>query len=47
LIPQPTSGRVQELAQFEVNYVFCLNLVVIAMTIALIWLNRGSKAQDH
>lgn len=45
LIPEPKAGRVQELAQFDINYVFFLNLAAIVITIVLIW--RGARgAQD-
>lgn len=46
LIPEPTPGRVQELAQFKVNYVFFLNLAAIALTAVLIWLKRRSKRDE-
>ncbi len=43
LIPEPKAGRVQELAQFEVDYVFFLNLAAIAATAALLWIGwRGA-----
>jgi len=40
LIPEAKAGRVQELAQFQINYVFYLNLVAIAITAALLLLGR-------
>ena len=40
LIPEPQAGRIQELAQFELNYIFYLNLAAIAITALLIWLGR-------
>jgi uncharacterized membrane protein YraQ (UPF0718 family) len=49
LIPEPTAGHVQELAQFKINYVFYLNVVALAVTIVLLWLNWQGKGQtgDH
>lgn len=42
LIPEPKAGRVQELAQFTIDYTFFLNLGAIAVTGVLIWLGwRG------
>lgn len=41
LIPQPTPGRIQELAQFRIDYVFFLNLAAVALTGTLVW--RGRK----
>lgn len=41
LIPEPKAGRVQELAQFGIDYTFFLNVAAIAITGALIWLGRG------
>ncbi len=39
LIPEPKAGRVQELAQFSIDYVFFLNLAALAMTGVLLWLS--------
>jgi uncharacterized membrane protein YraQ (UPF0718 family) len=38
IIPESKAGRVQELAQFRIDYVFFLNLAAIAITGVLIWL---------
>jgi uncharacterized membrane protein YraQ (UPF0718 family) len=44
LIPEAKAGRVQELAQFRIDYVFFLNLAAIAVTGALVWLGwRGAR----
>lgn len=44
LIPEAQAGRVQELAQFKINYVFYLNMAAITVTAILIWLSwRGKK----
>jgi uncharacterized membrane protein YraQ (UPF0718 family) len=43
LIPEPKAGRVRELAQFEVNYVFYLNLAAITVTMILLWLQWQGK----
>ncbi|MEX2496633.1 MAG: hypothetical protein WD448_11115 [Woeseia sp.] len=43
LIPEPKSGRVMELAQFKIDYVFFLNLAAIAVTGLLLWLGWGKK----
>ena len=40
LIPEPKSGRVMELAQFKIDYVFFLNMAAFAVTAALVWLGR-------
>jgi hypothetical protein len=40
LIPEPKAGRVIELAQFKVDYVFFLNLAALAITSVLVWLSR-------
>jgi uncharacterized membrane protein YraQ (UPF0718 family) len=40
LIPEPQAGRVNELAQFKIDYVFFLNLAAIAVTGVLLWLGR-------
>lgn len=45
LIPEPTSGRVMELAQFRIDYVFFLNLAAIAATGVLVWLGRRKSAR--
>lgn len=37
LIPERQAGRVQELAGFEVDYVFFLNLLAIGFTVLLLW----------
>lgn len=48
LIPEPKTGRVQEMAQFEINYVFFLNLAAIAISMGLLWVGRkNSKRQDR
>jgi uncharacterized membrane protein YraQ (UPF0718 family) len=48
LIPKPKAGRVQELAQFRIDYVFFLNLAAIAITLAFIWLGRRSaRSAEH
>ena len=41
LIPEAKAGRVQELAQFRIDYVFFLNLAALAISGVLIW--RGRK----
>lgn len=41
LIPESKAGRVEELARFEINYVFFLNLAAIAISAILIWIGRG------
>ena len=47
LIPEPKAGRVQELAHFEVDYIFFLNLVAIIITALLIWLgSRGAGGKS-
>jgi uncharacterized membrane protein YraQ (UPF0718 family) len=43
LIPEAQAGRVQELAQFKINYVFFLNLAAIAITVLLAVLNSRAK----
>lgn len=45
LIPEPRRGTVQELAQFQVDYVFFLNLAAIAITGVLLW--RGWSARKR
>lgn len=44
LIPESKAGRVQELAQFQINYVFYLNVAAIIISGALIWLGRKNSA---
>lgn len=46
LIPEAQAGRVQELAQFKVNYVFFLNLAAIAITALLVMLNWRAKKKQ-
>lgn len=47
LIPEAQAGRVQELATFQINYVFYLNLVAVAITFALLLLGRrGGKERE-
>ena len=46
LIPEPKAGRVQELAQFAIDYTFFLNVAAIAITAALIWLGRRRSGGD-
>lgn len=52
LIPEAKAGRVQELAQFQIDYVFFLNLAAIAISAVLLWLSwrggasRSSDSQD-
>jgi uncharacterized protein len=45
LIPEPKAGRVEELAQFEINYAFFLNCAAIVLTVALIWFGRDTSAR--
>lgn len=45
LIPEAKAGRVQELAQFRIDYIFFLNLGAIAISVALIWLGRARNRQ--
>lgn len=48
LIPEPKAGRVQELAQFRIDYVFVLNLAAIVITSLFIWLGRRSaRSTEH
>lgn len=47
LIPQPKAGRVQELAQFGMDYTFFLNLAALAVTGVLIWLAWRGASQRH
>lgn len=48
LIPEAKAGRVQELARFQIDYVFFLNLAAIAITGVLIWLGwRGAGPTDR
>lgn len=48
LIPEPKAGRVQELAQFEIDYVFFLNLAAVAITGVLVWLGwRGVSPAER
>lgn len=49
LIPQPKAGRVQELAQFQIDYVFFLNMAAFAVSGAFIWLGwrRAGRAEDR
>ena len=46
LIPEPKSGRVMELAQFKIDYVFFLNLAALAVTGALLFLGRRNAAES-
>lgn len=46
LIPEPKAGRVQELAQFQIDYVFFLNMAAIAITGTLIWLSGRGAAKS-
>lgn len=46
LIPERQTGRVQELANFRVNYVFFLNLAAIVLTLVLLWLKRGARTDS-
>ena len=48
LIPEPKAGRVQELAQFAIDYTFWLNLAALAVTGALLWVGwRGAGARER
>ena len=48
LIPEARAGRVQELAQFRIDYIFFLNLAAIVVSVVLIWLAfRGPGATPH
>lgn len=47
LIPEPKAGRVEELAQFEINYAFFLNLAAIIVTGALIWLGGRTAGRKQ
>lgn len=48
LIPQPKAGRVEELAQFAIDYTFFLNLAALAVTAVLVWLSRrGIETMAH
>ncbi|HEX7011541.1 MAG TPA: permease [Steroidobacteraceae bacterium] len=44
LIPEAQAGRVQELAQFQIDYVFFLNMAALAVSGVLIWLGRRREA---
>src|SRR3546814_18183270 len=47
LIPEAKAGRVQELAQFRIDYVFFLNLAALAIPGVRIWLGwRGASPAD-
>lgn len=41
LIPEPQSGRVEEMAQFAIDYTLFLNLATLAIAGVLVWLSRG------
>lgn len=43
MIPEPKAGRVMELAQFKIDYVFFLNVSAIAVTGMLVWLGRHRR----
>jgi uncharacterized membrane protein YraQ (UPF0718 family) len=48
LIPEAEAGRVEELAQFKIDYVFFLNLAAIIVTGVLLWLawqGKGSQKE--
>lgn len=48
LVPEPQTGRIQEMAQFRINYVFFLNLAAIAVSVVLLWLGlRGRAAKSR
>jgi uncharacterized membrane protein YraQ (UPF0718 family) len=48
LIPEPQAGRVQELAQFAIDYTFFLNVAAIAVTALLLWLGaRGAGPTER
>ena len=47
LIPESKAGRVEELARFEINYVFFLNLAAIAISGVLLWIGRRSAGQEQ
>ena len=42
LIPEAKAGRIEEMAQFRINYIFFLNLAALAVTGVLIWLKWRS-----
>ena len=45
LIPEARAGRVQEMAQFRVDYVLFLNLAALGVTGLLLWRSRGGSPQ--
>ena len=48
LIPEAEAGRVQELAQFKIDYVFFLNIAALAVSGILVWLWwRSAPAADN
>lgn len=47
LIPETEAGRVQELAQFEIDYVFSLNIAALAVSGVLVWLGRRRHPQQQ
>lgn len=50
LIPEARAGRVEELARFDINYVFFLNIAAIAMSAILLWIawrNRRKSAASE
>lgn len=48
LIPEAEAGRVEQLAQFEIDYVFFLNLAALAVTGVLLWVGwSGAAARER
>ena len=48
LIPEARAGRVQEMAQFRIDYIFFLNLAAILLSGVLMWLAaRSASAPGH
>lgn len=43
LIPEAKSGRVEEMAQFQIDYVFFLNMAALVVTAILLWRSREAR----